>query len=346
MKQIEKYLKNNTISLSRFINYCLYMKDYGFYQNNKIGKHFITAPEISQLFGECIALFFVVIMKKMKVDNFCELGPGNGSLMRDIIVTLRKFIKNKLSFFLYDKSALLRSIQKNNLEKLASNNINIEFLDNLKLCRKPILFICNEFFDALPINQYEKKDNLWYEKKVIFEDGYKIINQKTFKKFPSDFSNGDVLEVSPLTDLYMTRICKHIQKFGGGALIFDYGPFKKSRTDTLQAIYNSTKCNILEFPFQSDITYHVDFENLKKISDKFGLYFHGPITQRKFLYFNGINERVMSLIANLKSKEKIRGLEKQFEILTSSSKMGDLMKCFFISRVNSELNFFKRKVYE
>ncbi|MFL2661175.1 MAG: SAM-dependent methyltransferase [Alphaproteobacteria bacterium] len=341
MKQIDKYLENNSISLSRFINHCLYMKDYGFYQNNKIGKHFLTAPEVSQLFGECIALFFVVIMKKIKVENFCELGPGNGSLMRDIILTISKFIRKKLAFFLYDKSILLKSIQEKNLTELISNNINIEFVDKLKLCRKPILFICNEFFDALPINQYEKKNGLWYEKKVIFENGYKIIDQKTNKKFSSDFSNGDILETSPLTNLYMKKLCKHIYKFGGGALVFDYGPFKKKRINTLQAICNSKKCGILDFPFESDITYHVDFENLKKISMKYGLYFHGPITQKKFLYFNGINERVISLIAKLKSKDKINSLEKQFEILTSSSKMGDLIKCFFISKTKLELNFFK-----
>lgn len=340
MKQIDEFLKNNTLSLSRFIYYCLYMKGCGFYQNNRIGKHFLTAPEVSQLFGECIALFFVVTMKKLKIENFCELGPGNGSLMRDIIMTVSKFIKYKLSFFLYDKSVLLKSIQKKNLEKLTSHNVKIEFINNLRLSKEPFFFICNEFFDALPINQYEKRNGYWYEKKVIFNDGYKIINKKTDEKFSSNFSDGDILEISPLTDLYMKKICKHIQRFGGGALIFDYGPFKKKRVDTLQAIYKSKKCGILDFPFKSDITYHVDFENLKRISNEFNLHFHGPITQKKFLYFNGINERVISLIAKLKSSDKINNLEKQFEILTSSSKMGDLIKCFFITKDNIKLNFF------
>ena len=341
MKKIEKFLKKNTLSLSRFINYCLYMKDHGFYQNNKIGKHFVTAPEVSQLFGECIGLFLVIIMKKIKVENFCELGPGNGTLMRDIIVTISKFINTNLSFFLYEKSIFLKSIQEKNLTKFISNNVKIEFIKSLKLSNKPCLFICNEFFDALPINQYEKKNNQWYEKKVIFENGYKIINQKTCEKFPAKFSNGDILEISPLTNLYMKKICRHIYKFGGGALIFDYGPFKKKKINTLQAIYNSKKCGLLDFPFKSDITYHVDFENLKRISDEFGLHFYGPIAQNKFLYFNGINERAMSIIEKLKSSDKINTLEKQFEILTSSSKMGDLIKCFFITKIKLELNFFK-----
>ncbi len=322
------------------------MKGNGFYQNNRIGKHFLTAPEVSQLFGECIALFILVTMKKLRVENFCELGPGNGSLMKDIIMTISKFINHKLYFCLYDKSLLLRSIQKKNLEKLKSHNVKIEFINNLKLCKKPFLFICNEFFDALPINQYEKKNGFWYEKKVIFNNGYKIINKKTNEKFPSFFSNGDILEISPLTNLYMKKICKHIKRFGGGALVFDYGPFKKKRVDTLQAIYKSKKCGILDFPFKSDITYHVDFENLKEISNKFGLYFHGPITQKRFLYFNGINERVISLISKLKCSDKINNLEKQFEILTASSKMGDLIKCFFITKDNLELNFFNSRINE
>ena len=86
MLDIRDFLKINHISLSRFINYCLYKKDQGFYQKNSIGTHFITSPEVSQLFGECVAIFFLLILKKYKVHTFFELGPGNGTLMKDLIL--------------------------------------------------------------------------------------------------------------------------------------------------------------------------------------------------------------------------------------------------------------------
>ena len=240
----------------------MYQREHGVYQNKTIGKHFITAPEISQLFGECISIFLLILQKKYKISNFCELGPGNGTLMKDMIRTLKKFIDGPFSINLYEKSEYLRKLQIKNLKKLESEKIEIIFLSKLKLKKEPYLFICNEFFDALPINQFEKKNNIWFEKKVIFHKNFKIVNDLTNKKFSDKFSNGDILEESPLTKLYVKLICKHIKKYGGGILIFDYGPFKKGHVDTLQALHNSHKCDILDYPFESDITYHVNFEEI------------------------------------------------------------------------------------
>ena len=341
MKDIRNYLKSNQITLSRFFNYCLYQTNKGFYQKNKIGDHFTTSPEVSQLFGECVSIFFLMLLEKFNVKNFLELGPGNGTLMRDMIKSISKVVKNNLNFYLYDKSFFLKSLQKKELQSLGSKNITIRFLDNFKLKEEPYFFVCNEFFDALPINQYEKKNNKWFEKRITFKKKFEIVNHEIKDIFSSNYNNGDVIESSPLTDLYMKRICRHIKKFGGGILIFDYGPFKKERIDTLQAIYKSEKCGVLDHPFESDITYHVDFENLKRISSNFNLLNFGPITQKRFLYFYGINERVISLSSKLKSKNITEDLEKQFERLTSPSGLGNLIKCLFISNLNIHLKAFE-----
>ena len=87
----------------------------------------------------------------------------------------------------------------------------------------------------------------------------------------------------------MKIICNHIKKYGGGLLVFDYGPFKKGNIDTLQALYRSKKCGIFDHPFESDITYHVNFEQMIKISNEYKLKSYGPISQRKFLFYHGIN---------------------------------------------------------
>lgn len=340
MIQLQKFLKNQKISLSRFINFCLYKEKKGFYQKNRIGSHFITSPEISQLFGECIGIFFL-LLKDLKIKNFCELGPGNGTLMKDFICTMQKYLKIKTNFLLYEKSNYLSSIQNKKLEKLNFKFVNIKPLKKLNLTKEPHFFICNEFFDALPINQFEKINDKWFERRVYYEKGFKITNVETDKNFSSNFLNGDVLEESPLSKLYLTRIYNHIKTYGGGILIFDYGPFKKGNVDTLQAIYKSKKCDILDYPFDCDITYHVDFEMMISLAKKKKLKTYGPITQKDFLFFHGINERVVSLSNKVKSIQTKYNLEKQFERLTDPDGIGSLIKCLFVSSYDINSKVFK-----
>ncbi len=343
MRDFRDLFKSNHISLSRFINLCLYKKNQGFYQKNKIGTHFVTSPEVSQLFGECIAIFFLLLLKKSKINTFYELGPGNGTLMKDLISTFEKFIKDPISFNLYEKSKFLQSLQLNNLNYLNSKCFKIKSLNKLKLEKKPIFFFCNEFFDALPINQFEKVNNNWYERRVFFSDELKILNIKTSSKFDCEHKNGDVIEISPLTNLYLFKILKHIKKFGGGILIFDYGPFNKKNINTLQAIHNSKKCGIFDHPFESDITYHVNFKDFKSKAKKLDLIFYGPVLQKDFLFFHGINERVINLVSQKTSSDKIQIIEKQFERLTSPGGMGGLIKCIFITREKIDSNVFYSK---
>ena len=140
MLNIRDFLKINHISLSRFINYCLYKKDQGFYQKNPIGSHFITSPEVSQLFGECIAIFFLLISKNYKISSFCEFGPGNGTLMKDLILILKKFIKDSMSFYLYEKSIFLKNLQIDKLSNFNTTSCKINFLNRPKFKKEPIFF--------------------------------------------------------------------------------------------------------------------------------------------------------------------------------------------------------------
>lgn len=343
-KRIRKNLeRKNSISLSRFMNLCLYKKNIGFYEKNIIGSHFVTSPEISQVFGECVALFFLTTLSSIRTYNFIELGPGNGTLMVDVIRTFSNLSNEKFSFFLYEKSNYLKKIQEESLKDYHSKKSKIIQLNKLKLEKKPYVFFCNEFFDALPINQYLKKENSIYEKRIIFRENkpqsiYKKISNKEF----NNLSNGDIVEYSPLTNLYLRKIFKHIMNYGGAILIFDYGPFKKKLISTVQALYRSKKCSIFDHPFESDITYHVDFNNIKKISKEYKLKYLGPITQKQFLFFYGINERIYNLSLKTKSKKKMEDLFSQFKRLTDPNEMGDLFKCIFISKNHIELPAFSR----
>ena len=101
------FKKGETLSLSRFIFLCLYEKNYGYYQKNRIGTDFVTAPEISQLFGECISIFIASINQKIgNIRDFCELGPGNGTLTKDLSKNLKKLIKKSL-IFIYLKNQIV-----------------------------------------------------------------------------------------------------------------------------------------------------------------------------------------------------------------------------------------------
>jgi cyclopropane-fatty-acyl-phospholipid synthase len=343
-KIIKKKLEsNNSISLSRFMNLCLYKKNIGFYEQNIIGSHFLTSPEISQVFGECIALFFLTTLSSLKLNNFIELGPGNGTLMVDIVRTFSNLSNEKFNFFLYEKSNYLKKIQEDTLKDYHSEKSKIIQLNKLKLEKKPYMFFCNEFFDALPINQYLKKEDNVYEKRIIFQENkpqflYKKNNDIKF----NNLSNGEIIEYSPLTNLYLRKIFKHIKNYGGALLIFDYGPFEKKLISTLQAIYKSEKCGIFDYPYNSDMTYHVDFNNIKKISKEYKLEYLGPITQKQFLFFYGINERTYNLSLKTKSKQKRENLFSQFKRLTDPNGMGDLFKCVFITKNNMKLPSFSK----
>ena len=331
--------KGDTLSLSRFIFLCLYEKNQGYYQKNRIGNDFITAPEISQLFGECISIFIASINQKIgNIRDFCELGPGNGTLIKDLSKNLNKLIKDELNFYLFEKSnSLKENIKKN------TNKINISHLTKLTLPPRPIFFVANEFFDALPINQFEKTSDGWFERRIDLSEGKLklILKKNSIFKFEENYGNtGDIDEVSPYANLYLKKIFSHLKRFGGGLLIFDYGPFKKKKIDTLQSIFKKKKNYFLNNPYDSDITYHIDFEKIKQQAIKSGLFFHGPITQKKFLFFNGINERFLKLSKSLQSKKQIEILDSQFTRLTEAKGMGNLIKCTLITKKKIELNFF------
>ena len=135
-KRIQRFFDKRSLSLSRFIHLCLYDKSLGFYQKNKINTHFTTAPEVSQVFGECLGIFMLNISNSTGISSFLELGPGNGTLMSDVIRTISSLSKEEFEFYLYEKSRYLRYIQSHKLKSQMSSKSKIETLKNLKLLQE------------------------------------------------------------------------------------------------------------------------------------------------------------------------------------------------------------------
>ena len=344
-KTLEKRIKSQKdgISLFEYINYCLYDEKDGYYSNLfKVSKDFVTSPEISQLFGECVTIFFLYAKKifenkkKSKIQSVVEFGPGNGTLMSDVIRTLdKKYCLNEWSFFLIEISKLLKRKQKDVLFKYKKKT-NIFWKKNLnKSFNNCCFYLCNEFFDAFPFNQFSSKGM----KRIIIKQNKLIPVFVPTSNCHKPINSNEIIESSLFMKKFVFKIFKKIKKNGGIFLLIDYGPLIKKNTDTIQAIHNNLKCNFLDHPGRSDITHHIDFVLLKKIAKRFGLRVYGPVNQSKFLSIFGINERTENLINksnNLKQKEKI---ENDFLRLTSYNQMGELYKCIIFSDVDLNLPF-------
>ena len=169
--------KNHKLPLDKFINFCLYDKKNGYYMNkNPFGKSgdFLTAPNISRLFSEMIAIWTISYWQSIgspKKFNLIELGGGNGEMMKIMIESFKKFpsFQNSCDIFIHEKSPTLINLQKNKIKKN-----NVKWMTNLKrLNNFPTIFLANEFFDAIPIKQFFKKKNGWFEKFVYIDKSKK-----------------------------------------------------------------------------------------------------------------------------------------------------------------------------
>ncbi len=169
-----KLKKKNSLSLDKFINFSLYDKKLGYYmKKNPFGKEndFITAPNISRLFSEMIAIWIISFWQSLgspKKFNLVELGAGNGEMMKIIIESFQNFpfFLKSCNFMIHEKSPTLINIQK---KKLIKNKI--KWIQNInKINKDPSIFIANEFFDAMAIKQFNKKNSLWFEKFVNLEN--------------------------------------------------------------------------------------------------------------------------------------------------------------------------------
>jgi len=340
-----KISNNKYIPFDKYIDIALYHKKTGYYmKKNPFGKDgdFITAPNISILFSEMLAIWCIAFWEHLgypKKINIIELGAGNGEMMYQMIKVFERFNKFRESsnYFILEKSQFLKKIQKKKL-----NSHKITWLNSInKLKNGPNIFLANEFFDALPIKQFIKKNNKWYEKSIKknninkFEFVNVITNIKDLeKKIEINLSkNQKIIEFSPLTYDYLNIISKKINTFQGGLLIVDYGYLKKKMRDSLQSIYKHKFNNILDNFSKSDITYNLNFFLLKKIVKKLNLKVAGLTSQRNFLTRLGILDRAEILAKNLQFSKKA-DIYYRLKRLIDKNFMGELFKVMFITKKN------------
>ena len=333
--------KNCKIPLDKFIEYCLYDKSNGYYMTKNpfgISGDFTTAPNISRLFSEMLAIWTISFWESLgcpKKFNLIELGAGNGEMMKVMIESFKKFpsFLKGCNIIIYEKSPKLIKKQKINITFK-----KIKWAKSLKrLSGLPNIFLANEFFDAIPVKQFFKEDNLWYEryinisanKKISFiKKKIDIINLE--KKFNSNILNKqNFIEYSPLGLKYLKDILNIINKNKGGLLIIDYGYFSEKTRNTLQAIYKRNYSKVLENIGKSDITYNINFYYIDKIVKNFNKLNANYTSQKNFLTNLGINQRAEIISKNKTFSEKA-DIFYRLRRLINKDQMGKLFKVMLI----------------
>ena len=335
-------LKNNIIKmineksfiyLDEFLKIVHQDQDLGYYTTqNPIGKEgdFITAPEISQLYGEIIALTIINKIKQKKIKRFelIELGPGKGTLMKDITRVFNRSLDKEI-----DYSVNFVEINKKYRSELKNKFPNCKIFSELKDIKNNYsIVIANEFFDCLPMCQIKSVNGKLYETVIKIDSKSNLIFDKSaarkiiVEEIGHHLEEGDLYEYSKETNSIFNEIAKIMRSNGGFLLIADYGYIKSTNLNSLQSIKNNKFTEVLSNIGEQDITYHVNFNQLLLIAQNAGLKNINISTQSNFLKMNGINVRAEQLmISNPKFKDRIMD---QLSRLTDPDKMGNLFKIF------------------
>lgn len=323
------------ISVTTFMQFCLQHPEYGYYRKNSVlgtKGDFITAPEISQIFGELLGVWVAEywrLIGRPKEFIWLELGPGRGTLMADALRATQRLndFHAAARIYMVESNPTLRAAQM-----LALKGRQITYCEDIKnLPSMPLIFIANEFFDALPLRQFINTPQGWRENKIkIAAEGglsftltEKDIFSPVVAMLPDDA--GKVVEVSQDQRRWMRRLAQHICTFGGGGLVVDYGYVEKSWQSTLQAVRAHQKVDFFSEIGETDLTALVDFKALKAVACSAGLGTSGPLGQGEFLKNMGLELRLHQLQQRATAQQAAE-LASGAARLVGESAMGRLFK--------------------
>ena len=329
---IDRAVKTGGFSIAEYMKACLFDPKYGYYRTQRIfGKEgdFVTAPEISQMFGEIIGLWLAqcwIEQGRSKTFTLLELGPGRGTLMADIFRATAKVsgFHQAMQIVLVEASEQLQSLQRQTL-----NEAKVSWIKDIaQLPEQPVFFVANEFFDALPVLQFQRQNDKWFERQVISQKGELCIRMcphasdlVQLKNRLADTSDGDIVEINLEAKKITLALGQHIETFAGSGLIIDYGDWV-SLGDTLQAIKHQKTVDIFAEPGMSDLTAHVDFASLVK---DLACQHSKLVPQGLFLERLGITQRANTL-ANYLADEALQMHLLAHRRLTHPDEMGSLFK--------------------
>lgn len=287
---------------------------------------FVTAPEISQVFGELIGLWLADLWDRAgrPAVHYVELGPGRGTLASDALRAMAKAGLTPPVHFV-ETSPCLRTAQAHAVPQ-AHWHDDVTTLPN----DAPLLIVANEFFDALPVYQLVRRGEAWHERLVACQDTLflpiagKAVPDDVVPEALRDAGPGSIIESSPASVAIVRALARRLAQQGGAALIVDYGYEGPAVGETLQAVKAHGYANPFDQPGEHDLTAHVDFATLAAMAGLSGAQVYGPVAQGDFLAQLGIAER-MSLLARA-HPERGPELAETHRRLTHPSEMGALFQ--------------------
>jgi NADH dehydrogenase [ubiquinone] 1 alpha subcomplex assembly factor 7 len=289
---------------------------------------FTTGPEISQVFGELLGLWSVGIWQAMGAPKrfaLAELGPGRGTLMRDLLRAARvrpDFVAaGRVNFV--EASPLLRAAQA----RIVPNAI--WHRDFTTLPKTATILLANEFLDALPIRQFVRRGGGWTE--IFVDASFQPIELPTEDVPDIEYSpdEGAIVETSSDRRTLALLLAMRFERQRGAALLIDYGYAVPGAGSTLQAVRAHAPADAFSAPGDCDLTSHVDFAALAKSAAIGGATVHGPVPQGAFLAALGIHERTEALARA--NPERAAQLREATRRLTAATEMGMLFKVLAIS---------------
>lgn len=299
---------------------------------------FITAPEISQVFGELIGLWCVDMWQQLGSPprfTLAELGPGRGTLMKDALRAARvspAFVA-AASVALVEVSPVLRTVQRETLSESGASSVSwFGGFEDIPP-NGPAIVVANEFFDALPIRQFIRGPRAWSERcvgldakeQLSFGASPEAIDARLIPATLREAPAGTIVEISPARRAVATTIAERVAATTGALLAVDYGYEGPQSGDTLQAVKKHAPAPVLADVGRADITAHVDFKDLALGFVEGGTRAVRPVTQGAFLNALGAQQRTR-MLARGASVEQARRLESGTRRLTDADAMGSLFK--------------------
>ncbi len=323
------------MTVAEFMTACLHDPGYGYYATrSRIGAEgdFITAPQVSQMFGELLGAWIAEVWGQLGSPSpfrLVELGPGDGTLMLDALRLLQRApgLISAVDLWLVEPSQPLRRRQAERLVAASPR-----FVDALAQVPDgaPLILIANEVFDCLPARQLVRTDEGWAERRIGLDAGGALIfglappPSGALSELPPDAPRGAIVEASPAQTALAAEIGARVAEDGGAALVIDYGRDAPGFGDTLQALARHARVDPLESAGAADLTMHVDFPSVVGAARAAGAATSAIVTQGGFLRSLGIRQRAEVLTCSRPDRRDT--IARQLDRLTGPSQMGELFK--------------------
>ncbi len=333
----ERIAQTGGITIAEYMELCLGHPEHGYYMSRQpFGREgdFITAPEASQIFGELVGVWVAAGWQAMGAPEriaLVELGPGRGTLMRDILRAVRVMpgFMDAVRVHLVEMSPALRRVQE---EMLAGCGAEVSWhADLAEVPRGPAIVVANEFFDALPVHHYERLADGWRERLVVTdgEGGFRFAATGRapdhLPEWAEGLEVGSIIELSPERLDFMKGLATRLVDDGGAFLVFDYGHAMPGEGETLQAVMRHEQVSVFHRPGEADLTAHVDFHALAVAAERVRMTCWGPVEQGPFLRAMGLAARYEMLRRRASARQRII-LKRGVERIAGDAQMGRLFK--------------------